>query len=103
MQLSLYKLVQYLKNYINPKRKESSIKIELQTAWKWLHHLSFEYKNMKKDVFVDRYKWSDIIKDCKKSLNKINKLKLYIIKFNEDYAINNKTYLPKCAVESKDC
>lgn len=46
---------------------------------------------MKKNIFVDKYKWSDIIKDYKRFVNKIKELKSYLIEFNKDDTIKNKT------------
>lgn len=61
--MNLYKLIQYFKNYINPKGIQALVEIKLQTAQKWLYKFGFEYKDMKKDVFVDGYKQPDVIKD----------------------------------------
>ena len=43
-----------------------------------------------------------MIKDCKRFLNKIKDLKLYLIKFNEDGTMKDKTYSPNCAVGDED-
>lgn len=58
---------------------------------------------MKKNVFVDDYKWSDMVKDCKKFLNKIEELKLYLVEFHEDGTMKNKMYPPAYAVRSENC
>lgn len=39
---------------------------------------------MKKDIFVDGHEWSDVVKDYKRFLNKMEELKLYLVEFNED-------------------
>lgn len=43
-------------------------------------------------MFIDRYKQSDLIKNCCDFLKKIEKLKLLIIKFNQDNIIKPKVY-----------
>ena len=57
---------------------------------------------MKKDVFVDGHKQSDVVEDRKRFLNKMEELKLYLVEFNEDGAMKDKTYLPDCAVGGED-
>ena len=101
--MNSYKLVQHLKDYKNPKRKESSVEIKSRTAWKWLHRLGFEYKDVKKDVFVDGHEWSDVIEDCKRFLKKIEDLKPYLVEFNENGTMRDKTYPPDYAVGDEDC
>lgn len=51
--LNSYKLVQFLKEYINHEQKEIPIIIYSCIAQKWLHKLRFEYKKVCKDMFVD--------------------------------------------------
>lgn len=48
---------------------------------------------MRKDMSINGHKWSDIIKDCKNFLKKIEELKPYMVEFKEDYAIKEKIYL----------
>lgn len=57
---------------------------------------------MKKDVFVDGHEQSDIIEDRKKFLYKMEKLKLYLMKFNKDGIMKKKIYLANCAIEGSD-
>lgn len=96
--LSLYKLVQYLKKYINSNKNETFITICLCTAWKWLYKLGFEYKNVKKDIFVNRHKCSDVVKDCQNFLKKIEKLQPYLVEFEADKTIKPEEYLLDCIV-----
>lgn len=35
--------------------------IKLNISWNWLYKLGFEYKDVKKDVFIEEYKWLDMI------------------------------------------
>lgn len=53
---------------------------------------------MQKDVFIDGYKPSDIIKDQKNFLQKI-KLKSYKEGFDKNGAMKSKIYLVNCIVE----
>lgn len=48
---------------------------------------------MHKDILIDEHKGSDIIKACKKFLLNREKLKLYIVEFEENSVIKNKIYL----------
>ncbi len=69
------------------------IEIKSRIAYNWFYWLSFKYKVIKKDVFVDRYKWSDIIENCKKFLNIIKNLGPYLVKFEENRLLKTKKYL----------
>ena len=53
--LTLYKLVQHLRKYVSPEGVQTPIEIKSRTARNLLHKLGFEYKDLKKDVFVDRH------------------------------------------------
>ena len=101
--MSSYKLVQHLKDYVNLEGKKSPVEIKLRIARKWLHCLGFEYKDVKKDVFVDGHEWLDMIEDCKRFLNKMEELKPYLVKFNENGTMKDKMYPPDCAVGGGDC
>lgn len=48
------------------------------------------------------YKQSDIIKDCIKFDNKIEKLKLYLIEVNKNNIIKNKIYLYNYIINGKN-
>lgn len=54
---------------------------------------------MHKNVFVDGYKRSNIVEDCKNFLTKIKELKLYMVEFKEDDIIKPKTYSFNCIVK----
>lgn len=90
--LSSYKLVQFLKEYINPKEIEILGVIYSYITQTWLCKLRFVYKEVRKDVFIDNYKWPDIVKNRNHFLTKKEKLKLYIVKFNEDSIMKAKDY-----------
>ena len=61
IRLSFYKLVQFLKTYVSPKRIETPTVIYSCTAEKWLSKLGYEYKNIRKDVFVGGHKRVDVV------------------------------------------
>ena len=92
VKLSSYKLVQFLKKYINPKEIKTPVLICSRTAQTWLYKLGFVYEKMCKNVFVNGYKQPDRIKDQNCFLTKIEKLKPYIIGFNKDNIIKSKDY-----------
>ena len=50
--LSFYKLIQFLKEYINPKRIKTPVVIRSCTAQTWLRKLGFVYKEVRKNVFI---------------------------------------------------
>ena len=64
--------------------------------------MGFEYKDVKKDVFVDGYERLDVVEDCKRFLNKMEELKPYLVEFNEDDAMKDKTYPSDCIVGGED-
>ena len=49
-------------------------------------------------MFIDRHKRPNIMKDCKKFLEKIEELKPYLVEFNEDSTMKKKNYPANCAV-----
>ena len=54
-------------------------------------------------MFIDRHKRPNIIKDCKKFLEKMEELKPYLVEFNEDSTMKEKNYPANCAVGGSDC
>ena len=96
--LSSYKLIQFLKNYVNPQGVETQIIIRSRTARRWLCKLGYEYKDVRKDVFVDGHERPDVVGDRKNFLKKMEELKPYMVEFYENGAIRLKTYPPDCVV-----
>lgn len=64
--------------------------------------MDYKYKDVQKDVFIDRHEWSDIVKDHKEFIKKIEKLKSYMIEFEKDSAMKNKIYLSDCIMGGKN-
>lgn len=60
------------------------------------------YNDIPKDIFVNRYKKADMIKDCANFLKKIEKLKPFLIEFNEDSTMRSKMYFSNCIVRNED-
>lgn len=77
---------------MDSKDMETPIVNCLYITQKWLYKLGYKYKNVYKDVFIDRYKWLDIIENCKVCPNKIEKLKTYIVELDKNGAIKPKRY-----------
>lgn len=44
-----------------------------------------------------------MLEDYKKFLDKIKKLESYLVNFNKDVIIKNKTYLSNCIIKKKNC
>ncbi len=63
--MSSYKLVQFLETYVSPEGEEIPIVIRSRTARNWLRKLGYEYKDVRKDVFVDGHERSDVVEDRK--------------------------------------
>lgn len=76
--LYFYKLIQFLKKYVNPKIIKIFVVIYFCIAQKLLRKQEFGYKEVRKDIFRDNYKELDIIKDQNQFFITIKKLKLYI-------------------------
>ena len=87
-----------MKAYENTQGIEISIIICLHTARRWLGKLGYKYKNMRKDVLIDRHKQSDIVKDCKNFFKNIKELKPCMVEFEEGGAMKAKTYPSDCKV-----
>lgn len=49
-------------------------------------------------MFINKHEQQDVIEDCKVFVNKIEKLKPYIVEFDKNCAIKPKKYLLDCAV-----
>lgn len=61
------------------------------------------YKNICKEVFVDRHEQSNVVEDCANFLKKIKELKSYMIEFFKDGAIKPKVYPSDCIVKGENC
>lgn len=101
--LSSYKLVQFLKTYVNPQGDQIPITIQSRTARRWLGRLGYEYKYVRKDVFIDGHEQSDVVEDCKNFLRKMEELKPYTVEFEENGAMKDKIYPCDCAIHGNDC
>ena len=96
--LTSYKLVQHLRTYVSPEKVQTPIEIKSRTARKWLHKLGFEYKDVKKDVFVDGHERLDVVEDREKFLNMMKDLEPYLVEFEQDGSMKTKNYPDDCAV-----
>lgn len=98
LKLSFYNLVQFLKIYISSKKIETLIVIYLYKAWKWLSKLGYDYKNVRKDIFVDKHEQTNIVEDHRTVFKRLEELKPYIIKFKKDSKIKPKIYSANCII-----
>ena len=53
-------------------------------------------------MFINGHEQSDVVKDRKVFLNKMEELKPYIVEFDEDGAIKPKVYLLDCIIRGND-
>lgn len=95
----MYKLGQHLRKNDSPEKVQTPIEIKSRTVCKWLYKLGFKYKNVKKNVFVDKYEQPDVVEDCEKFLNIMKDLKPYLVEFEEDESMKTKNYLNHCAIK----
>ena len=100
--LSSYKLIQFLKEYVNPEGIETPVVIRSRTARAWLRKLGFVYKEVRKDVFIDGHERPDVVEDWNCFLTKMEELKPYMIEFNENSAMKAKNYPDDCAVGGEE-
>ena len=91
-------MVQFLKNYVSPQGIETLIIIYSRTAKTWLRKLGYLYKDICRDVFVDRYERSNVVKDHANFLKKMEKFKPYMVEFFEDDMMKSKIYPSNCKV-----
>lgn len=85
-------LVQFLKIYFSSQGVKTLIMICLRIAQKWLWNLEYEYKNVSKDLFVDRCERSYFAEDYKNFLKKKKEFKPYVVEFKEDGTMKPKVY-----------
>lgn len=88
-----------MKEYVNSESISNPIEIKLRTTRNWIHKLGFEYKDVKKDVFIDKHERPDVIQDCENFLKVMKELEPYLVEFNEDGRMKNKEYPLDCAIK----
>ena len=93
-----YKLVQFLIIYMDSEKVKITIVICSHTAQKWLFKLRYEYKDVYKDVVINRHEQPYIVEDQKTFLNKMEELKLYIVESDKNGAMKTQAYSSNCAV-----
>lgn len=54
--------------------------------------MRYIYRDTKKDIFIDGYKYADVVKDWKIFLKIISDLELYLVKFDLEKNIKDKIY-----------
>lgn len=91
-----------MKTYVNPQKIETLITIRLWSARTWLRKLGYVYKDVGKDMFIDKHEQSDVVEDCLNFLKKIEELKPYIVQFNKDGIMKPKACPPNCVVKSEN-
>ena len=96
--MTSYKLVQYLRHYINMEEIQSLIEIKSRTVCNWLYKLGFEYKDVKNTLFIDKHKRPNIVENCKKILNAMKDLEPYLVEFKEKGLIKRKKYMDNCKI-----
>lgn len=97
--MSLYKLVQFLKNYINLEKVKVLIEICSRIAWSWLNKHGYEYNNVRKIIFIDIHEQPIVIENCANFLKVIKDLKTYVIEFETNKTMKPKLYLNNCVVD----
>ena len=77
---------------MSPKGEDIPIVIRSRTARNWLRKLGYEYKDVRKEVFVDGHERADVVEDRINFLQKMEELKPYIVEFGENGAMKPKVY-----------
>lgn len=96
--LNSYKLVQFLKNYVDTNGVKISIVIRSRTARNWLRKFRYEYKDVYKDVLINWHEWPDVVEDRKAFLEKMEELKPHMAEFNKNGEIKPKVYSSDCKI-----
>lgn len=60
------------------------------------------YKDVQKNVFVDRHERFNVVEDCSNIVKKMEELKPCMVKFNKDSTMKPKTYPPYCTVKGEN-
>lgn len=76
--------------------------IQLHIVGRWLCKLRYRYKDVCKDMLIDKHEQPDVIGDYKVFLNKIEELKSYIVEFNKSDVIEPKIYLIDYIIEDNN-
>lgn len=82
---------------------EMPIVICSRTARKWLGKLGFEYKNIRKDIFINGHEQADVVEDQTRFLQRMKELEPYMIEFEQDGTMKPKTYPSDCAAGGEKC
>lgn len=94
----MYKVVAFLKDYVNLKRLETPIKIRLCTARQWLNQLVYIYRDIKKDVFVNGHERANVVEDRKAFLKIMLDLEPYLVEFDSKGNMKDKVYPYDCQI-----
>lgn len=81
-----------LKNYVNPEEIKVLIEVHLYITQFELNKLGYKFKNRSKNVFINKHKQPNIMKDCANFFKVIKDLKPYIVKFKKNRTIKSKVY-----------
>lgn len=95
----MYKVVAFLKDYLNLKRLETPIKIRFCTARQWLNQLGYIYRDIKKDVFVNGHERANVVEDRKAFLKIMLDLEPYLVEFDSKGNMKDKVYPHDCQVD----
>lgn len=66
-----------------------------------MNKLEYEYKNVYKNLFIDKHKHLDVIEDCVNYLKFMKDLNPYMVEFEENKIIKTKVYLNNYIVEDQ--
>lgn len=92
----MYKLVAYLKEYLNLQGTKRPIKIRLRTVRKWLNKLGYKYWHVDKNVFVDGHERPNVVEDRKHFLKVMEEMEPYLVRFDQEGKMISKIYPSDC-------
>ena len=72
--------------------------IRSRTACRWLHQLGYNWRDIRKGVFIDGHERPDVVEYRNQFLREIEAVKPYLVEFEEDGSVKSKIYPEDCAV-----
>lgn len=85
-------------NLVDSSNRSEKTVIKPCTTHIYLNKLGYQYIDIKKGVFFNRYKWPDIVEYRAQFLKELEALSPYLVEFQVDSSIEEKAYPLDCIV-----
>jgi hypothetical protein len=86
----------------NKEQTQGQRGIVARTARRWLKQLGFNWRDIKKGVYFDGHEREDVIEYRNNFVNRLEELWPYVVEFNDDGSMKDKTYPENYVVGSED-